>query len=71
MKIFQKMLNTLKRVLPSKKEIDKEIGEIPMKSSREIWLCPLVSNKALEKNNQAWIEEERRSREAGNRMREI
>ena len=48
MKIFQKMLNTLKRVLPSKKEIDKEIGEIPMRSSREVWLCPLVPTKVME-----------------------
>ena len=48
MKIFQKMLNTLKRVLPSKKGVDKEIGEIPMKSSREVWLCPLVPTKVLE-----------------------
>jgi len=53
MKIFQKILSTLKRVLPSKKEIDKEIGEIPMKSSKEIWLCPLVTTKVLEEGQTA------------------
>ena len=54
------MLNTLKRVVSGKKEIGKELMGIPMKSNREIWLCPLVSNKAFEKDNQAWIEEENR-----------
>jgi len=48
MKIYQKILNTLKRVLPDKKEIDKELMGIPMKSSKEIWLCPLVPSKVLE-----------------------
>ena len=60
MKISQKILSTFKRVLSVKKEIDKEIGEIPMKSEREIWLCPLVPTDVLEEANQTWIEEKKR-----------
>jgi len=47
-----KILSTLKRVLFGKKEIDKEIGEIPMKSSREVWLCPLVPTKVLKEHQE-------------------
>ena len=52
MKIFQKIVNTLKSVLSGKKKIDKEIGEIPTKSSKEIWLCPLVPTKVLKEHQE-------------------